>query len=184
MNELAELVARVAELERRHAQQDRYGTVKQRRIRNGQVEIRMAIGQNDDGGDLLSPWIPWASQAGATQAHVPPSEGQQVRLRAPGGDYRQAVAEPFTWSNTTPVPSQSLDENVIARGQVRIEMRDGELVIKAPKLRIEAGGVSHEITAAGVKTTGGKVEHDGRSIGSDHRHGGVEPGAGQTAEPA
>ena len=51
-------------------------------------------------------------------------------------------------------------------------------------MTITAGGVSVEVSNAGVAITGGKVTHQARNIGSTHIHGGVVPGGGLTDVPA
>lgn len=45
------------------------------------------------------------------------------------------------------------------------------------------GGVTVAITAAGIAINGGRVEHDGKNIGSTHTHGGILPGGSNTAVP-
>jgi phage gp45-like len=52
------------------------------------------------------------------------------------------------------------------------------------KVEHAVGGVTMTLTAEGLAITGGRVTHDGRSIGSDHTHGGVVPGGGTTDIPA
>lgn len=45
------------------------------------------------------------------------------------------------------------------------------------------GGVKVEITADGVKVTGGRMEHNGLNVGSDHTHGGIVVGGSNTDIP-
>lgn len=45
------------------------------------------------------------------------------------------------------------------------------------------GGTSFKLTAAGFEQTGGTMKHDGKNVGSDHRHTGVTPGGGTTGVP-
>lgn len=193
VRELADLASRLAELERRAAQTDRYGTIAERRISGGQVEVRAKIGTGTDGADLLSPWVPWKQQAGAVKVQISPTVGQQVRLHAPYGEFRQAAAEPYTWSTANAPPSQNLDDNVLTVGNVRIEFKDGLLKMTVGGAALEmttggikatVGGVTHEITSDGIETTGGTIKHDGKSIDANHIHGGVVPGGANTAVPA
>ena len=193
MRELADMAARLAELERRAAQTTRYGTIAERRISGGQVEIRAKIGVGTDGTDMLSPWVPWQQQAGAVKIMTSPSVGQQVRLNAPYGEFRQASAEPFTWSNANAPPSADIDDNVMAVGNTRIEFRNGRLLlqvggasvlIEAGKITTTVGGVKQEITGSGIEATGGTLKHDGKNVGSSHIHGGVMPGGANTNVPA
>lgn len=174
MDMLAEVVGRIAELERRVAGIVRHGTVAQ--VDPAAARVRLRLGTADDGGDFLSPWVPYAQIAGALKAHVPPTPGQQFSLIAPAGDWRQAFAVPLTWTTNNPAPSGAGDENVITYGSVNLRLR-------ADGLRIVVGGVTMEVTPSGVAITGGRVTHNGTNIGSDHHHGGVMPGGGVSGPP-
>lgn len=189
MNSLAELVAKVAELERRMSGMVRHGTVHS--VDPAKQTVRMVIGEGDD-GPVLSPPIPYGQQAGALKVHTPPTVGQQMTAFAPSGDPQQAVAMPFTWSNQNQSPSQAGDQNVITFAGMRIELTAGGLKITkggmtteltGSGVKVTAGGVTHDISGSGIKTTGGKIEHNDLNIGSDHKHRDVEPGAGVTGIP-
>ncbi len=175
MREIVELAARIAELERRFSGMVRHGTVED--VDPGKHRIRLKFGTGVDGKSFLSPWIPYAQVAGALKIHMPPSVGQQFTLMAPGGDWQQAVAIPFTWSNQNPSPSDAADENVIAFGDVRMTLRDGGL-------EISAAGVTLKLIGSGLSITGGEVRHDGKNIGATHTHGGVASGTAETEAPA
>lgn len=175
MREIVEIIARVAELERRFAGIVRHGTVEE--VDPARHRVRLNFGKDVDGNPFLSPWIPYAQIAGALKIHAPPSKGQQFTLMAPAGDWQQAVALPMTWSNQNPSPSGAGDENVLAFGNVRMTLKDGFVEIKA-------GGVVINITGEGVAISGGEVTHDGKHIGATHIHGGVVAGGGLTDVPA
>ncbi len=174
MREIVELAARIAELERRFSGMMRHGTVEE--VDPGKHRIRLKLGTDEDGKPFLSPWIPYTQTAGDLKIHAPPSIGQQFTLMAPAGDWQQAVAIPFTWSNQNPSPSENADENVLAFGDVRMTLSDGSL-------KIRAAGVTLELTGNGVSISGGEVTHDGRNIGSTHTHGGVVVGTQSTDVP-
>ena len=173
--ELETLIAKVAELDRKISGMVRHGPVTD--VDPARQRFRMETGRSADGTVAKSPWIPYGQHAGALRIHAPPSVGQQMTALSPSGDPQQAVGIPMTFSTANASPSQSSAENVITFGAIRIEL-------KGDRLLISAGGVSVEISGNGLKVTGGKVEHDGKNIGRDHRHTGVEPGGGQTGEPA
>ena len=175
MREIVEIVARVAEIERRLAGFVRHGTVAE--VDTAKHRIRLKLGEGTDGGDFLSPWLPYAQMAGVLKIHTPPSKGQQFSLIAPNGDWSQAVALPLTWSNQDPSPSTAADENVLTYGNVRATLKDDFV-------EVTVGGLTMTVTSDGVAITGGKVTHDGRNIGSTHIHGGVVPGGGLTDVPA
>ena len=177
MRDLAELVGRVAELERRVFGMMRHGTVAQVDAAKGLVRLKMGEATAGAGQTFLGPWVPYAQQAGALKAHTPPSVGQQFTMMAPAGDWRQAVAVPFTWSEQEAAPSQAADENVVTYG-------DATITLKADRLTVAFGGVTFKISGEGVEITGGHVRHDGKNIGSTHIHGGVVSGGGTTSVPA
>lgn len=61
---------------------------------------------------------------------------------------------------------------------------NNSIVLKAAtQVHIQVGGVNFTISSSGVNITGGQVTHNGRNIGSTHKHGDVEPGIGQTGTP-
>lgn len=174
MREVVELAARIAELERRFSGTMRHGTVEE--TDPSRHRVRLKLGTDVEGKPFLSPWIPYAQMAGALKVHVPPSIGQQFTLMAPAGDWQQAVAVPFTWSNQNPAPSESGEENVLTFADVRLTLKDG-------RLEISAAGVNLELTGNGLAITGGEVSHDGKNIGSTHTHGGVTLGTAETEAP-
>jgi phage baseplate assembly protein gpV len=191
IRELVELASRVAELERRFSGTMRHGTVEE--VDAGKQIVRLNLGKDVDGKPFLSPWIPYAQIAGALKVHTPPSKGQQFTMLSPTGDWQQAVALPMTWSDQNQSPSGSGDENVLTYGNVRVTIKDDltkvlvggtEFEITSGQVHIKVGGVTVEITGGGVSVTGGRVEHDGKNIGSTHIHGGVVPGGGLTDVPA
>ncbi|MCB1500826.1 MAG: phage baseplate assembly protein V [Bauldia sp.] len=174
MREIVELAARIAELERRFSGMMRHGTVEE--LDTSKHRVRLKFGTDVEGKPFLSPWIPYAQMAGALKVHIPPSVGQQFTLMAPAGDWQQAVAVPFTWSNQNPAPSESGDENVLTLGDVR-------MTLKAGGLEIIVAGVSFALSGDGVSISGGEVRHGGRNIGSTHTHGGVVVGTQSTDVP-
>jgi hypothetical protein len=181
---------RLSELERRLAGTVRHAPVAEVNAAEGWV--RLDFGEGDK-GKLLSPKIPYAQMAGALKVHSPPSVGQNMTIMAPGGDMRQAVALPMTWSDQNAAPSNKGDENVLTFGSVRMELRGDEIKISiggfsltmtADNAVFEVGGVKHEISGGGVDTTGGMIRHDDRNIGSSHKHGGIERGGSLTDPPS
>lgn len=191
MRELVEVAARVAELERRVTGMMRHGTVHEVDPAKGQM--RLKLGDADNGEPFLSPWVPYSQLAGAIKAHIPPAVGQQFTLAAPNGDWQQAVAVPLTWSNANASPSGAGDENVVTYGNVRMTLKN-DLVkvvvgglsfeLTSAKAEVNVGGVTFTVAGGGVDITGGQVRHNGKNIGSTHIHGGVMSGGSLTDVPA
>lgn len=187
---LSDLFMRVSDLERRMANTVRHGTVHEVNAAEGWVRIDLGDGDN---GKHLSAKIPYAQVAGALKVHAPPSVGQQMTMIAPGGDAAQALAVPFTWSDSNASPGTTGDEHVLTFGSARVELKGSELVVhvggftlalSASAATFTVGGVTHTISGGGVDTTGGSVKHDGKNIGSSHIHGDVTPGPSNTGVPA
>lgn len=189
IDQFVELFRRVSELEKRVSGSVRHGRVAEVNAAEGWVRLDLGEG---DSGEFLSPKVPYAQMAGALKVHTPPTKGQNMTVLAPGGDIRQAIAMPMSWSKANASPSDKGDENVLTFGQVVIELRGDEIVAKVGPLTfkattsefsVEVGGVKHVISGGGVDTTGGGINHDGKNIGSTHRHGGVVQGGATTAGP-
>lgn len=173
MRMLAEIAARLAELERKVAGSGRHGTVAE--VDPSAGTVRLKLGEGPD-GPFLSPPIPYAQTMGALKAHIPPSVGQGMTMIAPGGEWRQAVAVPMSANDDNPSPSGAGDQNVITFGAVTI-------TITGDGVMIEAGGATVSISGDGLAVSGGQVTHNGTNIGDDHVHGSVAPGPANTSGP-
>lgn len=173
MRALAELAARVAELERRLAGGQRSGFVHE--VDPAAGTVRLKLGDGPD-GPFLSPPIPYAQTMGALKAHIPPVVGQSMTMLAPGGDWRQAVAIGLSASDSNPSPSGAGDQNVITFGSVTITLTSDGLLI-------EAGGTTVTISGDGLAVDGGEVTHNGTDIGDTHKHSGVTAGPANTGVP-
>lgn len=157
---LARMAQRVAELERRQSQTLRRGTIH--RLRNGGNQVQVKLGEDDDGNPILSPWLPVSGGNGDAKTRHAYKVGEHVLMLNPNGEWDQADIQPSNHHQGGQSPSSQEGEHVIHDGGgIRISVSGGKLVI-----------------------TGGKVEHNGKNIGSDHKHAGVEPGGGQTGDPA
>lgn len=173
-HEVARLRLRLAEVERRQDNTLRHGVVAE--VDPAKGTVRLKVGKNTDGTDVLSPKIPYGQMAGGLKVHAPPTVGQNMTMFSPGGEMEQAIAMPFTWNNANKSPSSSGDENVLTFGDVKV-------TLLASSVRFEIGGFVFELSAAGMVAEGGRLEHDGLDIGSTHKHGGVMPGAARTLVP-
>jgi phage baseplate assembly protein gpV len=170
MKEIVELIARVGELERRLAAVARHGTVHEVDAKKALVRLKLAESSDGGGGPFLSPWVPYSQIAGAFKHHTPPSVGQQMSILSPMGDWGQAVAHPFHWSNQNKSPSDKPDQHVFTVGNVKIthadnlvKMEVGKAVITATKdyLQFEHSGSLVRLEAGVVHTTAAKITHNG-----------------------
>lgn len=174
MDEVVELVARVAELERRFAQTIVHGRVAE--INTEEAWVRLDLGESSAGGKFLSPKVPYGQIAGAQKYHNPPSVDQQMTMFAPGGDWQQAVAIPMTWSDENASPSTATDEHVMTFGDVTVTLKSDAVILTI-------GGTKWTLTADGYVQNGGEIEHDGHLIDKTHVHTEVVPGAGLSGPP-
>lgn len=145
---LVDILRRQAEIERRQDGMVKQGTVAEVDPKAGTVRIRYG---GTDEEPFLSPPIPYTQTAGALKVHAPPSVGQQMTVISGSGDFRQGLAVPMTWSDANKSPSEKGDENVITFGALTIEARGDELVVKIPRLLIECGGTTLELSGAGLR---------------------------------
>jgi hypothetical protein len=189
-NPLLDLFIRVASLEKRLAGMVRHGPVEE--VNAKERWVRLNLGEGDD-GKFVSAKVPYAQIAGDLKVHSAPSKGQNMTMVAPGGDARQAVALPMTWSDKNAAPNDKADEHTLTLGSVRIDLKGDEikfaiggfsLTITESAAVFNVGGVEHRISGGGVETTGGTVRHDSKNIGSDHEHTDVLKGGDLTGPPA
>lgn len=149
---------RIEELERRHANFMRPGTVTATDYAKGLVKVKA--------GDLESGWVPWLERAAANgvTSWSPPAIGQQVHLMSPSGEPGQGWVMPGGFSSTNPQPSDEGGTHKIVAAKI-------VLVAETIELR----GLVHAI--------GDDVVHNAKSIGDGHKHAGVTPGGAITDVP-
>lgn len=112
--------------------------------------------------------------------------GDTVLVVSPEGDVtsRSAVL-PWVDTDDDPAPgSAEQDGEVIESGNAKIELKDGLIRLTCAGTVIELGAGGITANGEAITLTGAGLTHNGKNVGSTHRHGGVLPGAAQTAEPA
>ena len=170
MRALVDILTRLAEGETRSANSLRYGTVSH--VDPAKQRMRLRLGGTDD-EPFLSPWMPYGQTAGALKLHNPPSVGQQFAMMSNGGDYRQSIAIPFTFSDDNSSPSDKGDEHVLTFGPYTIRLTASTLEITAGnmKTQIDPGYVKARVGAASVavrdQQVRGAVGTQGRFICTD-----------------
>lgn len=172
---LRAVMSRVTEMERRLAGMEWRGKVTD--VDAAGSRIKIAIGEDEDGQEVKSPWVPVSQRAGALKIHSLPSVGEAVTLRSESGDIRQAAASQFHWTDDNQSPSDDGEIHKITFGDVSI-------TLSSSGLQMVAGGVTFDFTGAGFEQTGGHQKHDGKSTGSDHIHGEVLRGSQLSGPPA
>lgn len=171
---LRALLQRMIETERRMASTEIRGMVKQ--VDPKKAMARIVIAKDEDGEDVLSPWLPYKQIAGDLKIHVPPTVGQTMSIKSASGDIEQGILEPFHWSDENPANSEEAEENVLTFGDVTV-------TLSKTGIKAEIGGVTFEFTGEGFDQSGGHHRHDGKNTGKDHVHSGVIEGGDDTEGP-
>jgi hypothetical protein len=96
-----------SETTRRQATSSRMGTVKEIDDKGGERKIRVVIGLKPDGTELLSPWLNTTEHRGATRGQKQYKKGQNVRISAVDGDFRQATVTPSAEGDSFPQPDNA-----------------------------------------------------------------------------
>lgn len=149
-------------------------------------------------GDIHTDWIAWlAPRAGKTRDWSAPSPGEQVLLLCPGGDMHAAIALRGLYSSAHAAPEQASNKHVTEYPDgARIEYDHESHCLKAT---LPAGGTA-QLTADGGITLTGDVTIQGNVqvsqtltaqtdvIGGGislkgHKHGGIQPGNGNSGAP-
>lgn len=155
---LRRIFERLADHERRLAGSEMRGPVKQ--VDPDKAKVRLSIGKDEDGNDVLSPWVPYAQTAGAMKIHNPPSIGQVMAVRAESGDIEQGAAHPFHWTDKNKAPSKSGEDHVITIGAFTITLNGSVLSVKGPRVLLDCDGATFELTGAGLKMVAPDYQFD------------------------
>lgn len=164
------------DLERRTANQIRYGTVLAVDYAKARVRIKS--------GDIETTWLPWSTgrASPAKRRWDPPEVGEQVVLLAPTGDLRQAVVLPGVFQDSAAAPNASPDKDTTiysdgtvieydrASHTLLADLQGAKVFADRSKIELTVGGTVLNISAAGVAITGGTVTHNGTDIGDTHTH--------------
>ncbi len=162
-------------------------------IRFGTIaEVDLAAGRCVvDTGDVQTANVRWQEvRAGDTRTWSPPTVGEQVVLLCPGGEIDGAIALRGVHQDAFPPAGNSLRE--------LIQFKDGAVLAYDPEAHVldvtlPEGGTVNIIATGGVNIIGdvtvqGKIDATGDvKAGSvslqQHKHTGVDPGAGLTGKP-
>jgi phage baseplate assembly protein gpV len=107
--------------------------------------VRIELGKDADGGQVLSPWVPYKQTAGALKVHSPPSVGQTMSLHSETGDVEQGVADALWWSDDNKSPSNDGSTHKLTFGNVTMTMVNGNVTIDVGGTGIKINGGSAEL---------------------------------------
>lgn len=187
---IAQLETEVDDLHRRARNQGRRGVVVA--VDHGKGLCKVKHGGN------TTPWIRWASSsAGEVSEWRPPSVGEGCELINHGGgnDSGQSIAVPGIPTAAYPPAGNSGTQHRLTYkdgaswrydfAAHRYEWTNGQTSITHDRDAIVfmLGGNGIRIDSGGVHVIGSGLDHDGKNVGKDHKHGGILSGPDETGEP-
>lgn len=163
----------LSEIERMLANMVRVGTVAELDAGNARVKIQVA--------GLKTDWLPWTtSRAGGDRTWHAPEKGEQVLVISPYGDLGQAVVIPAIYQDAHAANGDS--ENVSRTtykdgtiveydrethamatkmhgdGTMSVTIGSTAMQMTKDKISFSCGGSSLELSAAGVKLNGSRID--------------------------
>lgn len=172
------------------------------------ARVRVGIGDPEDPeGYILTGWLPMSG--GRSDEWNPPQIGEAVTVLSEGGELQNGVVLPGSIYNTDhPAVGARGDlwrkdfrdgssvEYDLASKTMRTAVGDALIVMSEGAIALSAGGTTLTIDSDGV-TTSGKIigqagleisgepfVHNGKDVGAEHRHIGVQTGSGTSGVPA
>jgi hypothetical protein len=85
------LLAQIADLRRQMSQQTQKGTVHE--VKG--TKLRMVLGKDKDGKEILSPWLNTGNMRGGAREQRFYKKGQNLSIFSPGGDISQGMIMPY-----------------------------------------------------------------------------------------
>lgn len=189
-----------AEGERVQANLIRVGVITQVDVAQRRAKMKV--------GGLDTDWLPWGvARAGGTRTASAPTVGEQRLLFSPYGDTGQGVIGQAIYQDDHDAPTESADVDVTeypdgsrveydsASNTLTVTVAgDGNVIVNCQQATIAAADsvtvdtptctITGDLVVGGAATfNGASVTHDGKNIGKDHRHSGVETGGGNTGVP-
>ena len=157
-NSLVEAHARIARAEGRLERMFRFG--KATDVDGQKMRIRMEIApQGDDGQPVKSDYIPYLQIAGDRKTHSMPSQGQQLVMISPDGDFQQAFCAPLFWSDDHPSPSNDPKTHIDQIGKTKNTQTDGTWVqeTNGAKIDMSANKMVHSTGGTSVTLESGHL---------------------------
>lgn len=177
-----------ADSERRHAGTVEFGKVHEADY--AKARVRVLIGdEEDDSGHLVTGWLPMPGVRARNDFDWHPLEvGEDVVVLSASGEIQNGLVIPAgVYSEENPAPGDKAGlwrRTFQGGGLIEYDRDSGEWIVEGiSKITLKVGGCTMEITESGFAFSGGTITHDGKNIGKDHKHTGVDPGAGASGPP-
>jgi len=85
------VLAQIADLRRQMSEQTQHGTVHE--VKG--TKLRMVLGKDKDGKEILSPWLNTGNMRGGAREQRFYKKGQNLSIFSPGGDISQGMIMPY-----------------------------------------------------------------------------------------
>lgn len=175
---IAGLTKQVADVRRRMNLIVVPGVAKEAKGQRVKLDLKAEGASETFDSPLVPIGRPSGKNGGGHSVYTKPGIGEPFFLISPGGEIGpQSRALHAGHVDDQPAPGTAEnDSDVETVGNLKIEKNGSGF-------KITAGGTVFSFTAAGFSQTGGTQTHDGKNVGKDHTHTGVEPGGGNTGAP-
>jgi hypothetical protein len=97
------VLAQIADLRRQMSQQTQHGTVHE--VKG--TKLRMNLGKDKNGEDILSPWLNTGNMRGGAREQRFYKKGQNLSIFAPGGDIAQGMLMPYAPNKNFKTPEHA-----------------------------------------------------------------------------
>lgn len=137
-------------------------------ISSDKRRLRLKLGKNSRGEEVLGPWIRWQEAGvGALSIHTEPQENEQMVMVSMSGTIGQgSFAIPGSFDQDNPAPSDASDETVMKR-------QSGKFHLVAPDGFLFEGPVEIK---GDFQARDGSFRHNETNVGDDHGHVSAPPG--------
>ncbi|WP_142416938.1 phage baseplate assembly protein V [Bartonella massiliensis] len=184
-----QIMKRLDALERCLANQHMVGRVAQ--IDGHRVRVKL-FSKGANGQAVLSPWLQAQEAAGAVSSNMPLHVGDPVRLLNPHGEIGSAsLVVRDSYSDDAQNLARSPQELALCYAGGALRMTKDELILShgENQIRLSAKGLMlcHQSTrvelADSVQIQAEDLQHNQKSVGASHVHGGVKMGPSTTSSP-
>ncbi|WP_375607976.1 MULTISPECIES: baseplate assembly protein [unclassified Bartonella] len=184
-----QIMKRLDALERCLANQHMIGRVVQ--VDGHRVRVKL-FSESANGQAVLSPWLQAQEAAGAVSSNMPLHVGDPVRLLNPHGEIGSAsLVVRDSYSEDMPNPARHAEELALCYAGGALRMTKDELILShgENQIHLSAQGLVLSHQATRVELTGSvqieakDLQHNQKSVGASHKHGGVKMGPSTTSSP-
>ncbi|UNF42928.1 baseplate assembly protein [Bartonella krasnovii] len=184
-----QIMKRLDALERCLANQHMMGRVAQ--IDGHRVRVKLSC-EGANGQAVLSPWLQAQEAAGAVSSNMPLNIGDPVRLLNPHGEIGSAsLVVRDSYSDDAQNQARSPQELALCYAGGALRITKDELILShgENQIRLSAQGLMlcHQSTRVEltdcVQIQAEDLQHNQKSVGASHKHGGVKMGPSTTSIP-